>query len=375
MKALDRLRQWWQRSRPGGFWRRVTEGLTLSELWTQFRKETTASYRVYAKAVDGAPSAEDGSQRWQDTSRTLFWALLAKLSPARRVFLLVTLVLLAWGMLDTSLEYTLLAALLLLVLLALELADRVAMKRDLEIARDIQGWLLPKTPPAVPGADIAFTTRPANTVAGDYYDAFLRDGERAGERPPLLVVVADVAGKSMPAALLMATFQASLRTVALEGTALPELVRRINRYACAHSLEGRRFTTAVFLELDLAGGTLRYVNAGHNAPLVRRADGGLLRLEAGGLPLGIQPGLAYEAQEVAIAPGDLLVVYTDGIVEAENGRREEYGEARLADLVRGPAPASAAEGLERVLASVAAFTGAAPQLDDITCVVIRCTET
>ena len=374
MAAWSGLRQWWRRSRPGGFWRRVTEGLTLSELWTQFRKETTASYRVYAKAVDGAPATDDGSQRWQDTSRTLFWALLAKLSPARRVFLLVTLVVLVWGVATTDLGRTLLAALLLLVLLALELADRVAMKRDLEIARDIQGWLLPKQPPQVAGADIAFTTRPANTVAGDYYDAFLRDGEAAGERPPLLVVVADVAGKSMPAALLMATFQASLRTVALEGTALPELVRRINRYACAHSLEGRRFTTAVFLELDLAGGVLRYVNAGHNAPLLRRPDGSLLRLEAGGLPLGIQPDLAYEAQAVRAAPGDLLVVYTDGIVEAENERREEYGEARLADLVGGPAPASAAEGLERVLSSIGAFTGAAPQLDDITCVVVRCTE-
>ena len=116
------------------------------------------------------------------------------------------------------------------------------MKRDLEIAREIQSWLVPAHPPEVPGADIAFTTRPQNTVAGDYYDAFFPDADADDK---LMVVIADVAGKSIPAALLMATLQASLRTIANEGAPLVDLVARLNRNACTHSQNGQRFTTAV----------------------------------------------------------------------------------------------------------------------------------
>jgi len=371
MDRLDELQRWWRGSRPRRFWRRVADGLTLAELWTQFRKETTSSYRVYSRTV-AWPSAREGGRRWLDTAQALLWAMLGKLSPARRVFLLLTLLTLLWGLFAPHRNATLLAAVLLLVLLALELADRVAMKRDLEIARDIQAWLLPQQPPIVPGVDIAFSTRPANTVAGDFYDAFVRHPEAAAGAPaPLLLVVADVAGKSMPAALLMATFQASLRTVAHEPTGLPELVARVNRYACEHSLDGRRFTTAFFAELDPAGGALRYVNAGHNPPLLRRRDGELLRLEAGGVPLGIRDMPEYECRAAVMEPGDLLAIYTDGIVEAEDERRAEYGEERLAEVVRGLAGATAAEALARILASVTAFTGAAPQLDDTTCMVVR----
>ncbi len=169
----------------------------------------------------------------------------------------------------------------------------------------------------------------------------------------------------------MATFQASLRTVAHEDVTLPELVDRVNRYACEHSLEGRRFTTAVLAEVDPARATLTYVNAGHNPPLLRRAGGEIERLEAGGLPLGIDAGLRHESRTLTLGRGDLLVIYTDGIVEADNAAREEYGEARLVELVRAAATAGAGAVLERILASVAAFVGGAPQQDDITCVVVR----
>ena len=162
------------------------------------------------------------------------------------------------------------------------------MKRDLEIAREIQQWLVPHSPPALPGVDIAFATRPANTVAGDYYDAFERPSAPAAASPArLLLVVADVAGKSVPAALLMATFQASLHTLAAVPGPLDELVRALNRYSCAHSLGGLRFTTAFFAELDAAHRSLTYVGAGHNAPVLRRADGRIERLTEGGPPLGI----------------------------------------------------------------------------------------
>ncbi|MFH1573734.1 MAG: SpoIIE family protein phosphatase, partial [Acidobacteriota bacterium] len=162
-----------------------------------------------------------------------------------------------------TLRLMIFGALLVLLVLGLELADRVTMKRDLEIAREIQGWLVPKTPPPVAGTDIAFVTLPANTVSGDYYDAFLRPappGQPATEH--LLLVVADVAGKSVPAALLMATFHASLRTLAINAMPLEELVSSVNRYTCAHSLGGLRFTTAFLADLDTTTGILRYINAG-----------------------------------------------------------------------------------------------------------------
>ena len=118
------------------------------------------------------------------------------------------------------------------------------MKRDLEIAREIQNWLVPSQPPEVPDAEIAFATRPQNSVAGDYYDAFYPTVS-AAEGGKLMLVVADVAGKSVPAALLMATMQASLRTIAGDNAPLDALVARLNRYASAYSLDGRRFTTAI----------------------------------------------------------------------------------------------------------------------------------
>jgi phosphoserine phosphatase RsbU/P len=304
--------------------------------------------------------------------------MLMKLSLARRVFLLIVLLMLGLFVLDIRpagipREATFIMAIAGLILLfALELADRVTMKRDLEIAREIQRWLVPHFPPRVPGVDIAFSSRPANTVGGDYYDAFLLEGAApASASQRLLLVVADVAGKSVPAALLMATFQASLRTVASTALPLAELVGRINDYACAHSLGGRRFTTAFFADFDTATHALTYIRAGHNAPILRRASGEIQRLEEGDLPLGINPRTRFPAGSATLAPGDLLVIFTDGVIEAVNERDEEFGEARLLEILQAEPPESAAATLEHLTASVAAFTGTARQHDDITWLIVR----
>jgi sigma-B regulation protein RsbU (phosphoserine phosphatase) len=303
-------------------------------------------------------------------ARALSWALLRKLSPARRVFLLLTLAFVVMNSFGANGNPAMLvASAALVLLLALELADRVTMKRDLEIAREIQQWLVPKSPPVVVGIDIAFATRPANTVSGDYYDAFLRD-RGAGETGRLLCVVADVAGKSIPAALLMATIQASLRTLAASPLSLLEMVLGLNRYACANSLSGARFTTAFVAELDTSSRTLTYINAGHNPPVLRRGSGGFERLDAGGVPLGVLAAARYEQGEVLLQSSDLMVVFTDGVVEAENEREEEYGEARLLEVVKVMQPATAAHSLKAVISSVDAFVGATRQHDDITAMIV-----
>jgi sigma-B regulation protein RsbU (phosphoserine phosphatase) len=359
-----------------GFWQRVTEGLELHALWTQFRSEARASYGLISRDVDWKSiEGVSGWRRYWKIAQAFFWALFMKLTPARRVLFLVALTLLLMGNFrftfqggSASLNLSSFGVLALILLLVLELTDRVTMKRDLEIAREIQRWLVPARPPEVPGADIAFATRPANTVAGDYYDVFYRAAE--GERR-LLLVVADVAGKSVPAALLMATFQASLQTLSTARTSLAELADGLNRYACAHSLGGLRFTTAFVAELDPATRALSYICAGHNAPVLRHVSGSVERLDAGGLPFGIESTAGYEVGHTKIGRGDLLVIFTDGLVEAVNLSGEEYGEGRLLEMLNTVPGESAAETQRFIMQSVDAFVGATRQHDDITCLILR----
>jgi sigma-B regulation protein RsbU (phosphoserine phosphatase) len=374
-------------SRVRAFWARVTEGLELQQLWGQFISETKASYRLYSADVDWEEVGR-GRTRFRRFVRSVwavFVAMLMKLSPPRRVLLLVAIALLlinvhfGSGGPPMGFDARALGVIILFVLLALELADRVTMKRDLEIAREIQEWLVPSHPPSFPRMDIAFATRPQNTVAGDYYDAFARPPAANGEGAvPLLMAVADVAGKSVPAALLMATFQASLRALAATPATLSEIVTGLDRYCRAHSLEGRRFTTAFIAEIDASTLGMDYVNAGHNDPILRRASGAIERLGVGGPPFGLplftDDEALYPTGRVQLSPGDLLVIFTDGVVEAINDADAEFGEARLLSCIESAPAQSAGETLQRVMADVNAFAGFARQHDDITCFVLRVVE-
>lgn len=364
------------------FWQRVSEGLEVNQLWSQFEKDARSSYRFYSSGLGGHAEGESGVRRGWLITKALFWAILEKLSPARRVLLLLALILLFFpvggftfgakaGQVHlVEFDLRLWGGLLLLVVLLLELADRVVMKRDLEIAKDIQSWLLPGTPLQLPGYQIAYATRPANTVAGDYYDVILRPGETRGE-DRVLFVVADVAGKSIPAAMLMATFQASLRTLSSSRVSLAELVTGLNRYACTNSQGGVRFTTAFFAELDPATGSVVYVNAGHNAPLLRKRSGVVERLETGGIPLGILPQAVHQTGSTSLGADDWLVIFTDGVVEAVNTKGEEYEEPQLIRLVDDAAASTPAEMLRRLLAELDTFVGNTPQHDDMTCLLLK----
>jgi len=368
LSAVDRVRQ---------FWRRISEGRQIDELWSQFTADARASYGFYMKEAGSEELGTDrGFRRWFRIAKTLFWSMLMKMTPARRVLLLVAFVMLVMSgvkfqfgpnfVFDVNFEVV--AAFVFLLLLSLELADKVTMKRDLEIAREIQTWLVPSQPPEVPGANIAFATRPQNSVAGDYYDTFYPNPE---ERERLMVVIADVAGKSVPAALLMATLQASLRTIAGENAPLADLVARLNRYACAHSLNGLRFTTAVLSEYNPTSRRLTYVNAGHNAPILRRTNGALETLEVGGLPLGIRLDHNYETASLELRPGDALIFFTDGVVEAFNESGEEFGNERWLSAIRNLPDWDASQTLQYLMKRVDEFVGATRQSDDITCLVFR----
>jgi sigma-B regulation protein RsbU (phosphoserine phosphatase) len=365
------------------FWTRVTEGLEVGQLWAQFEKDARSSYRLYSNDV--ARTAEeplDDTRKFLRTAEKFFWAILEKLSPARRVLLLVALVLLffpsggftykdkAGDVHVAEFDLHVWGGLTLLLVLILEVGDRVVMKRDLQIAKEIQNWLLPNQPPTIPGVEIAFLTRAANTVAGDYYDVFARPDSAGGE-PRYVLAVADVAGKSIPAAMLMATFQASLRTLSGPPVSLTDLVRGMNQYACTNSQGGLRFTTAFIAEYDAAARTLTYVNAGHNLPMLCRKPGALERLEAGGLPIGIMADTQYESGTTTLAPGDWLVIFTDGVIEAENSRAEEYGEARLLQTLSAGSQDTPAQLLQRIMTSLDFFVGNTPQHDDMTCLLVK----
>src|SRR5215475_4043499 len=167
-------------SRLGAFWQRVSEGRDIDDLWSQFAADARSSYGFYGKDVDWDEGNKlPGWKRPFRIAGQLFWAMMNKLTPARRVLLLIALVLLVLSgiqihseQFNAEVDFRLVSALLFLLLLSLELADKVLMKRDLEIAREIQTWLVPSAPPPIRNADIAFWTRPQNSVAGDYYDAF-----------------------------------------------------------------------------------------------------------------------------------------------------------------------------------------------------------
>jgi phosphoserine phosphatase RsbU/P len=365
------------------FWRRVTEGLEISQLWSQFESEARASYQLYSKDVAAkTPEGLTTRGRHLHVVKEFFWAVFEKLSPARRVLLLAALIMLCIphsgfdfegsGGKVYSVEFDLhfWGGLLLLILLMLEIADRVVMKRDLQIAREIQTWLLPGAPPQIPGLSLAYATRPANTVAGDYYDVFPRPG-RLPEDNRVVIAVADVAGKSIPAAMLMATFQASLKTLSTAQVALPELAANMNKYACSNSQGGLRFTTAFLAEYDPVRRTLDYINAGHNNPILRRSSGQIERLNVGGLPFGIMADAKYASGSVTLASGDWLIIFTDGLVEAENARQEEYGETRVFGVLEANASTTPSDLLKRLMAALDLFVGSTPQHDDVTCMLLK----
>jgi sigma-B regulation protein RsbU (phosphoserine phosphatase) len=373
--------------RAGRFWLRVSDGMKLEALWKQLRTDARTTYRLYSREIDAVrPAGAPRRKHFIQVARQFFWAIMDKLTPARRILLLLALVMLFLPQAEMTgnpsqhwefrFEAHLTGGLLMFGLLLLELTDRVVMKRDLQIAKEIQAWLLPSRPPQVPGLEIAFATRPANTVAGDYYDVFPRRGlgGEAGNAPAdesFLIVVADVAGKSVPAAMLMATIQASLRTLSMTPGSLLELVARMNRYVCSNSQNGRRFTTAFLGEYEQGSRALRYVNAGHNAPVLRRRSGITEELKMGGMPLGVMEGAVYESGAVTLERGDLLVAFTDGLVEAENARAEEYGEGRFLALLRAKAEAPTQAILRSVLEDIDRFVGTAPQHDDVTLMVLK----
>jgi serine phosphatase RsbU (regulator of sigma subunit) len=240
------------------------------------------------------------------------------------------------------------------------------VQEQLRLARQIQLGLLPRAAPALPGYDVAGASHPAQEIGGDYYDFIpLAEGRWA-------LALGDVSGKGLPASLLMANLQATLRGQAHYNPGARDCLAWANRLLF-RSTDPEKFATCFYAVLDPAAHTLDYANAGHERPLLFGGDDGAAprRLIRGGLMLGALAEWSYQSETVPLAPGDLVVCYSDGVTDARNADGEEFGEARLIDLVRAARPAPAAVVLERIVAAVQAHVAGAPQFDDLTLVVLR----
>jgi phosphoserine phosphatase RsbU/P len=244
--------------------------------------------------------------------------------------------------------------------------EKQRMEDELNIAREIQQGLLPETLPSITGFDIAALTIPSKEVGGDYYDVITR---KNGE---YILAIGDVSGKGTPAALLMASAQAALRALAPLNASISEITGQINDLTCANTRGGSRFITFFWGVLDAQMRQFKFTNAGHNPPYLLRKNGTIEELEEGGLILGIfKTTTPYVESSATLEPGDVLVMYTDGISEAMNGNAEQFTEERLQAILKESARRSAQEIIDQVQKALEAHTKGTPQSDDITMLVLK----
>lgn len=375
---------------PGGarrFFDAYTHGLTTQELERLFTRDTPEAYRFFARHID-LKSLEHlpWYKRTFAHLRLFFLAVTLKLTPARRAIygmaLLCTFIALIelwrgfhWLLLPhpVFVEGTmwLLAGFLMVNLLVLlEVADRLSLKNDLEIAREIQQAMLPKAAFQAAGIEAFGMTRPANTVGGDFYDVIpLGDGR-------VLITLGDVAGKGSPAALLMALLLAMLRTLVDEGLEPAELVTRLNVQVMKQA-PSTRFITLFLGVFDPASGDLTFVNAGQNPPLIRRAAARADTrsrfewLREGGVALGMFERSQYSVGRTTLNPADVLVMYSDGITEAENPAGQPFDEQGLVGVVDTTSWGSAKELGWATFEAVERHTQERRLLDDLTVLVVR----
>jgi sigma-B regulation protein RsbU (phosphoserine phosphatase) len=249
--------------------------------------------------------------------------------------------------------------------LAHEAAQRERTQREIEIAREVQERLFPQDVPSLPNASLAGYCRPAQGVGGDYYDMLLLRDERVG------IAIGDVSGKGISAALLMASLRASLRGLTVAShTDFACLMEQMNGLVYEASAQNR-YATFFFGAFDPKTRELECVNAGHNPPLIVRGEQ-VIRIEASGPVVGLLPRAQYTEQRIELKPGDLLLLYTDGISEAMTAREEEWGEERMISAARVAADGPAAQILESIMQAADRFTAGAPQHDDMTLLVLKC---
>jgi phosphoserine phosphatase RsbU/P len=245
-----------------------------------------------------------------------------------------------------------------------EHVEQEAVQRELQLAREIQQRFQPTSPPAIRGYELQGISFPSYEIGGDYYD-FIECGDGR-----LVVALGDVSGKGTSAALLMSSLHAAVHAQVASCQSLDESIRAVNRYL-AHNTPPNRFVTLFYAELDPSDGSLSFINAGHNPPLIVHSAGTVEQLPPGGLPLGIVADFDYREGRAQLHPGDVLVAYSDGVTETQNPKGEEYGTERLQQVVAQNVQRSAAGIRDKIEAALSAFAQGTAAVDDITLLIVK----
>jgi len=351
--------------------RTIADDFKKGEILESLRRDFKELYRFYIDSeTQERLNAEKRIHRLIHASWYLLKSLILKLNPARRFLLLLSILFLFFNditysnsNLHISIHSNNFSYLLLLLVLMLELKDKLLAQDELQIGRAVQKALLPDESPTLAGWSIWLFTRPANDVGGDLVDYINLDSDHLG------LALGDVAGKGLGAALLMSKLQSTLRAIAPDYKSLSELGERINIIFCRDSLPNR-FATMVYLEISQNSGKVRLLNAGHLPPLVLNGVN-VKELPRGSPALGLMKTSKFHEQEIELDPGDLLVVYSDGVTEARNERNEFFGDQRLISIItksRGFSPETVGE---KILSEVDMFAGDAPRSDDLSLVVMK----
>jgi sigma-B regulation protein RsbU (phosphoserine phosphatase) len=375
-------------SRAREFFEIYTKDLSAGDLQRLFTRDAREAYAFFARGIDREELQRlPWHKRFVTHVKLFMLAFTLRLSPARRALYGAALVASILGVIGLfngfqivrldpiPLAYplpswrdgTLMVVtgfVLLNLLVIMEVADRLSLKHDLNVAREIQLAMLPSGTYRAPGIEIHGETRPANTVGGDFYDLIPQPDGR------VLVALGDVAGKGSPAALLMALLLAILRTLVDERLDLPVLAARLNSQVTRHAPPSR-FITLFLGMYDPVSDQLTWLNAGQNPPMIRRASGEWVKLPATGVALGMFEGSPYEAETTTLCAGDVLVMYSDGITEAENAAGVPFDEEGLQAVVAAWVGGSAPELSSAVLRAVNQHVGDARVADDLTVLVLK----
>ncbi len=357
-----------------GFYREFTAGVTRGELRRLFQRDAAQAYRVLTREQDLSREPRGRLRRFFFRARVVFLGLSFKLTPARRVLFGVSILAALLGLVrfqavvnterisvNFSPFWFAVSVAGLTFLLALELVDRVLVRDELEVARQLQRDLLPTAAPELPGYRIAHSYRTANEIGGDYYDFLPLSGGR------LALVIGDASGHGMAAGLLMAIANAALK-LATEVDPTPERVGSLLNRVLVRTGDRRAFMSLFYGVLAPEDGRMEYVCAGHPFPLLRRLSGEVEELGRGGLPLGIRDGLELSTAEVTLARGDVLVLYSDGLPEAVNTAGEAFGYDALRGLLRTEGQPQAIH--DRFLRALQSHVAGEPLKDDVSIVVV-----
>jgi sigma-B regulation protein RsbU (phosphoserine phosphatase) len=348
--------------------------MTPKEIESFLKRDTVQAYEFFSRdkeRADQEPTQGDKVDRALVTARDLFLSFLMKLTPARRLFYVAALVGFVWGLFDGSLLKLGASFLVLNFLLAFELADKLLAKGELEIARSIQISLQPEERPRLERLRISSYYQPAREVGGDYYD-FALIGENR-----FTLIVGDVSGKGMPAALYAMKLQALFELLGKTRIGPREMLIEMNEVIC-EKIRRDYFITAVVGVMDFDADRLSLARAGHNLPLYFNAATETTRwLNPQGLGIGMKKNPDFstilEETTVRLENEDLLLFYTDGITEAMNRRGQEFGYDRLETILKENAHLSVDDIKDRLLWQVRKFIEGAPMADDATLIITKIT--